>query len=131
MVLDASAAVDFLVDAGENGEWVRETIEDEAEVAAPHLIDLEVLSSLRKRLARTELTRRQATDALTDFRDLALIRYPATNLLVRIWELRSTLTPYDGAYVALSEALRVALVTTDLRLARSHGHKAEIVSFSA
>ena len=45
--------------------------------------------------------------------------------------MRQMLTPYDAAYVALSEALGVALVTTDLRLARSHGHEAEILAFAA
>lgn len=128
IVLDASAAVDYLIDGGEGGDWVRRTIEDEADVAAPHLIDLEVLSSLRKREARKEVTRRRAIEAISDFRDLAVARYPVTDLIERIWELRLTLTPYDAAYVTLSEALGVALITTDERLARSHGHKAEIVS---
>jgi predicted nucleic acid-binding protein len=126
IVLDASAAVDYLIDAGALGQWVRETIHDEPEVAAPHLIELEILSSLRKRVERKDVTRRQAVDAISDFGDLALVRYPVTNLLERIWALRSTLTPYDGAYIALSEALGVALVTTDARLARSHGHAAEV-----
>jgi predicted nucleic acid-binding protein len=106
---------------------VRDTIQDEAEVASPHVIELEVLSSLRRRVARREVTRRQAADAISDFADLALVRYPVTNLLQRIWDLRSTLTPYDAAYVVLSEALGLNLVTTDARLARSHGHKAKIV----
>jgi predicted nucleic acid-binding protein len=131
IVLDSSAAVDYLVDGGESGEWVRETIEDESEVAAPHLVDPEVLSSLRKSVARGDVTEGQAGEALVDFGDLALVRYPATNLIERIWELRSILTPYDAAYVALSEALGGALFTTDLRLARSHGHEAEIVAYSA
>ena len=130
-MLDASAAVDYLIDGGPSGDWVRETIETEADVAAPHLIDLEVLSSLRKRLTRQEVTRAQAGKALWDFGDLALVRYPATDLIGRIRNLRSRVTPYDGAYIALSEALGVALVTTDWRLARSHGHKAEIMAFSA
>ena len=95
------------------------------------IVDLGVLSSLRKSVARGNVTEAQAGDALVDFGDLALVRYPATNIIERIWELRSTLTPYDAAYVALSEALGVALVTTDSRLARSHGHEAEIVAFSA
>jgi predicted nucleic acid-binding protein len=70
----------------------------------------------------------RANTAFNDFADLALVRYPATEFLPRIWALRSTLTPYDAAYVALSEALEAKLVTTDARLARSHGHRAEIVS---
>jgi predicted nucleic acid-binding protein len=131
IVLDACAAVDYLVDAGANGEWVRDTIQDEVEVAAPHLIDLEVLSTLRKSVARGDVTEEQASDALVDFGDLALVRYPATNLMERLWELRSVLTPYDAAYVALSEALGGSLVTTDLHLARSRGHEAEIVAFPA
>lgn len=130
IVLDASAAVDYLVDAGANGEWVRDTIQVEVEVAAPHLIDLEVLSSLRKSLARGDVTGAQAADALVDFGDLALVRYPATNLMQRIWELRPILTPYEAAYVALSEALGGSLVTTDSHLVRSHGHEAEIVAHS-
>jgi predicted nucleic acid-binding protein len=68
----------------------------ESEVAAPDLVDLEVLSSLRKSVARGDVTEGQADDALVDFGDLALVRYPATNLNERIWELRSILTPYDG-----------------------------------
>jgi predicted nucleic acid-binding protein len=131
IVLDASAAVDYLVDAGAHGEWVRDTIQSQVEVAAPHLIDLEVLSSLRKSVARGDVTEEQASDALVDFADLALVRYPATNLMERIWELRSALTPYDAAYVALSEALGGSLITTDLHLARSRGHEAEIVAFPA
>ena len=46
----------------------------------------------------------------------------------RIWALVATLTSYDAAYVVLGEALPAALVTTDARLARSHGHTAEIIT---
>jgi predicted nucleic acid-binding protein len=42
-------------------------------------------------------------------------------LLARCWELRHNLTPYDAAYVALAEALDVALVTADARLSRASG----------
>ena len=43
------------------------------------------------------------------------------------WKLRRTLTTYDAAYVALAETLDVPLLTTDERIARSHGHRAEIL----
>jgi predicted nucleic acid-binding protein len=129
IVLDASAALDYLVDGAGRGEWVREVIEHEAEVAAPHLIDIEVLSGLRKSLAIKQVTRRQAEAAIADFGDLALTRYPATQLLDRIWELRAMLTAYDAAYVSLTEVLGGALVTTDNRLGRSHGHRAKLVFY--
>lgn len=34
-----------------------------------------------------------------------------------MWALRDTLTPYDGAYVALAQTLECVLVTADKRLA--------------
>ena len=128
MILDASAAVDFLVEAGPRGGWVRDLVAPEAEFAAPHLIDVEVASALRKAVARHDLTERRAREALTDFRDFALTRYALTGLLERIWALRASLTPYDAAYVVLAEALDDRLVTTDARLARSRGHRAEIIA---
>jgi predicted nucleic acid-binding protein len=128
MVLDASAAFDYLLEEGRNGEWVRQVVESEAELAAPHVIDLEVISILRRRVLRSELTARGARDAMIDFYDLTLVRYPSTDFLSRIWALRSSLNPYDAAYVVLSEVLAATLVTTDARLARSHGHKAEIIA---
>src|SRR5438132_147960 len=67
IILDASAAIDYLVDGGERGEWVRERVVDESNVAAPHVIDLEVVSGLRQLLARDEVTLRQAANALADF----------------------------------------------------------------
>ena len=127
-MLDASAAFDYLLAGEPDGEWVRRLVEGEAELAAPHVIDLEFTSALRRRVDRGEVSVARANAAFTDFADLALSRYTATELLPRIWVLRSALTPYDAAYVALSEALEVKLVTTDSRLARSHGHGAEIVS---
>jgi predicted nucleic acid-binding protein len=128
IVLDASAAVEYLTDAGEAGEWVRATIESEDELAAPHLVDLEVVSAIRKKLLRKELTRVQAEHALDDFCDLELVRYCVTEFIGEIWDLRSALTPYDAAYVVLAEAFDSTLVTTDDRLARARGHRARIVT---
>jgi predicted nucleic acid-binding protein len=128
MVLDASAAFDYLLEDGPSGDWVRDVVKDEAELAAPHVIDLELVSVLRRRVLRKELKPSRARDALLDFSALALVRYPMTAFLPRIWGLRSSLTPYDAAYVVLSEALAATLVTTDRRLARSPGHRAEIIA---
>jgi predicted nucleic acid-binding protein len=127
-VLDASAAFDYLVDGGPRGNWVRAVVECEAELAAPHLIDLELTSALRRRVEHGDVSAPRARAALTDFADLALVRYQATEFLTRIWALRPTLTPYDAAYVVLSELLGVQLLTSDARLARSHGHRAEILA---
>lgn len=131
IVLDASAGVEYLTEAGAVAEWVRTTLEREPEIAAPHLIDAEILSALRKRLLRKELTRPQAQAAVSDFQALALVRYPVTGFVERMWSLRATMTPYDAAYVVLAEALDAPLLTTDARLARSRGHGARVLPIRA
>ena len=77
------------------------------------------------------MTSRGAQRALREFEELTLLRFPVTQLLDRIWQLRETLTPYDASYVALAEALRLSLITTDLRLGRSHGPRADVITFFA
>ena len=58
------------------------------------------------------VTARRATEAVSDFGNVRLIRYPHAPLRPRIWELRDELTAYDAAYVALAEALGDALLLT-------------------
>ena len=65
----------------------------------------------------------------TDFLDLAIVRYPHTPLLDRIWELRANLTAYDAAFVALSEALDAPMITCDAALAGVPGHSADVELF--
>ena len=64
---------------------------------------------------------RRAALALADLGTLPLRRTPHRPLLARCWELRGNLTIYDAAYVAVAEALGVALLTGDARLARATG----------
>lgn len=88
---------------------------------APSLIDLEVLSVLRRQLRLGNLDNRRAGLAVADLRMLALARYSPLDLVSRVWALRDNLTSYDGAYVALAETLDCPLVTSDERLARASG----------
>ena len=127
IVLDAGAAVAYLV-VEPAGSWVEEQIRRARVVLAPHLLDFEVASALRGLVRRRELTGRRAQRALLDLSDLRLIRYSARDLLPRIWSLRESLSAYDASYIALAELLAIPLVTTDARLARAHGHSAEIVT---
>lgn len=95
-------------------------------LAAPGLIDLEVLSVLRRQAQAGHLVERRARLALTDLVALPLRRVHHRVLLERCWELRANLTAYDASYVALAELLEVALITADERLARAPGPRCDI-----
>ena len=91
-------------------------------VAAPHLIDVEVLHVIRRFRRTKQLTAARAEEALDDFGALAIIRYGHEILRPAMWRLRDNLTAYDAAYVALAEVLDAPIVTCDAKLARSGGH---------
>jgi predicted nucleic acid-binding protein len=125
IVVDASVLVVALADDGQDGDSARLRLRGER-LAAPELIDLEVVSVLRRQLRQGQLDDRRAAQALSDLACLPLQRASHLSLLDRCWELRGNLTVYDAAYVALAEALDTALLTGDGRLARSTGPRCKI-----
>lgn len=84
---------------------------------APHLIDLEIAQVLRRYVRSASISAERGTEALNDFLDLPLTRYPHFVLLTRVWQMRHNLTAYDAAYLALAEALDAPLITRDRALA--------------
>ncbi len=95
-------------------------------LSAPPLLDLEVAQVLRRHVLRGGLSAERAEGALRDLSDLQIERYPHRLFLGRIWALRSNVTPYDAAYLALAEALDAPLLTTDARLAHVPGCAAAV-----
>jgi predicted nucleic acid-binding protein len=130
IVVDTSAAIAALV-ARPPVEDLVARLQDDGDLHAPHLIDVEVIHALRRLIAARELTEDRAADVRSDFADLAIVRYAHHPLADRMWELRRNLTAYDAAFVALAEALSTSLVTCDGRLARAGGHQAQIEVFRA
>jgi predicted nucleic acid-binding protein len=120
LVVDASVLVVALADDGADGDAARARLRDE-ELAAPELIDLEVVSVLRRQLSAGALDSRRAQFVVDDLRDLPMQRAPHRPLLARCWELRDNFTAYDAAYVALAEALESVLLTADTHLANAPG----------
>jgi predicted nucleic acid-binding protein len=125
IVVDASVVVTALADDGTDGDLCRGRLTGQA-LAAPHLMDLEVGSVLRRLVRNGGVPVRRAHLALTDLADLPVERAPSLSLLPRCWELRDNLTIYDAAYVALAETLDVRLLTADGRLARATGPRCPI-----
>lgn len=120
LVVDASVLATALGDDGRDGDLARGRLRDQ-QLAAPELIDLEVVSVLRRQLAGGRLDPRRAQLALGDLVELPLQRASHRPLLARCWELRDNLTVYDAAYVALAEALGTSLLTADSHLAGAPG----------
>lgn len=125
LVVDASVLAPALADDGPSGDAARARLRG-CSLAAPALIDLEVLSVLRRQLAAGALDTRRAGLAAADLSDLPLDRAPHAPLIGRCWELWHNLTPYDAAYVALAELLEAELLTADARLAASPGTRCSI-----
>jgi len=126
IVLDSSALLDFLLRTPRGEAVARRIASADETLHAPHLLDLEVVHVLRRYESKGLLARTRAEEALRDFADLDITRYPHEDLLRRIWALRKNVTAYDAAYVALAEALGAPLLTADEKLARSPGHKARV-----
>jgi len=125
IVLDASAAVEWLLQT-ETGIVVEARLFARAETLhAPHLLDLEIAQVLRRYNAAGVLPASRAEGALDDLAHLAVRRYPHAPFLERMWELRGSLTAYDAVYVALAEALAAPLLTCDRKMAAA-GHRARV-----
>ena len=116
IVLDASAAVQALLNDGQ----ARLLVAAES-LHAPHLVDAEVLSALRRLIGAGTLTADDGARCVYTWSRIGVIRYAAGPLLERIWELRQTISAYDAMYVALAEQLDCALVTADDRLSGAPG----------
>ncbi|MCC6497431.1 MAG: type II toxin-antitoxin system VapC family toxin [Propionibacteriaceae bacterium] len=125
LVIDASVLAVALLDDGPDGDLIRLRLRGE-QLAAPALIDLEVVSVWRGLAHGGHLDARRVGLALDDLRDVPIQRVEHTPFLARCWELRDNLTIYDAAYVALAEALQVPLLTGDRRLSRSTGPRCTI-----
>jgi predicted nucleic acid-binding protein len=125
IVLDASAVVEMLLGTS-LGVKVAERVARSDELHAPHLLDVEVLSCLRRLQRADEFTDERGWQMLQALYELDVERHAHDDLLPRAWELRQNTTAYDAMYLALAEALRAPLLTLDERLARAGGHHAQL-----
>ena len=128
LVVDASVVLELLV-GNEGAPAIAERLSGE-DLHAPHLIDVECAHVLRRLVQAGTLTQSDAQGALDELMIFPLERHSHLDLLPRIWGLRSNLTSYDAAYVALAEALDSPLVTLDGKLGRAPGNDAliEVIS---
>ncbi len=113
-VVDASVVVAALTTERATGPAAREVLLTVTHaLAAPALMDLEVVSALRRLDTKPHAPAGLAATALGELASLRVERWPHEALLDRVWQLRHNLTPYDASYVALAERLGATLVTAD------------------
>jgi predicted nucleic acid-binding protein len=129
IVLDASAAVDWLLQTSAGRRIENRIYSRNETLHAPHLLDLEVTQVLRRLALQAVVSVHRADEAVRDLLDLRITRYPHLLLLPRIWQLRHNVSAYDAAYIVLAEKLGAALVTRDARLASASGHAAPVELF--
>ena len=122
LVVDASAVTELVLGRPAGAQVAAVLVDHEFALHAPHLIDVEVVSALRRLVASGGAKASRGDEAIADLLDLPIERYPHDILVPRVWQLRENFSAYDAAYVALAEAVAeepVPLLTADARLARA------------
>jgi predicted nucleic acid-binding protein len=106
IVLDASAAVDWLLQTPA-GQQIEKRIYARSEsLHAPHLLDVEVAQVLRRLVREAVLSAQRAEEAIQDLADMRVARYPHFVFLSRIWRVRHNLSAYDAAYRGARREIR-------------------------
>lgn len=129
IVADASALFQILGGAGQGERLEARLFERPEAIFAPHLVDAEIMSVLRRHVLTGRLAERRARTMLRDYLDISVTRLPHAPLLPRVFALRHTLTAYDALYVALAESLDATLITRDGRLARAAAGMVAVEAF--
>jgi predicted nucleic acid-binding protein len=130
VVVDASVVLKLLLPE-EHSETVHRVwsrwVERDTELVAPFLLAYEVVSVLRNKVVRGELTPEGGDAAFVAFRSQEIaLRHPdgieeKAWALAKTWKLHTT---YDATYLALAELLDYELWTADRRFAAQVGKKA-------
>lgn len=127
IVLDASAALKMIL-RHEGSEALAARVIGK-DIHAPALIEVEVVSGLRRLQRQRRVAEDRATIGLEWFLDLGIEKHHGPDLTRRIFALRHSLSAYDAAYVAVAELIQAPLLTADGRLSRAHGHRARVELF--
>jgi len=127
LVVDSGLVVAALVDSGPVGTWADQLLATD-DLAAPHLMPVEVANVLRRAAAAGEISADTAALAHADLLSLRVELFAYEPFATRVWELRENATAYDGWYVALAESLNARLATLDLRLAKAPGPRCAFVT---
>ena len=128
-VIDCSALVRALADESPKGEAVRSRLTNELALAAPSLLDYELMSALPGMIRGGKLTPRQMGRVINSYKALNVARRETMIMWERVRDLNHNISAYDAQYVALAEAFELPLITCDARIKRSGAAKCAIEVF--
>lgn len=114
-VIDCSALVDALSGKTAAADAVRQRTRG-ARLHAPHLIDAEVGSVLRRHVRADLVAEDAARGYLRALGHTVHERYPHHQFTATAWQLRDNIGFYDALYVTLAARLELPLLTTDTKL---------------
>ncbi|MFN2503526.1 MAG: type II toxin-antitoxin system VapC family toxin [Acidimicrobiales bacterium] len=125
LIVDASCLYEVVADTA-RADDVRARLAGDPDHAAPSVVDVEVVSVIRRHHMLGRLDATAAEQAVEDLRDWPGERFGPRPLLARVWELKGSVRTWDAFYVALAEVLQGTLITADVRLARARGPRCAI-----
>ena len=118
-VVDASVAVEYLLRTP-LGLTVSDIIEG-ASLAAPELMDADVLSVLRRAVLNGHLEEARALMVVEDLKHWPVDRISHQSLVPLAWQHYRNISAYDAFYVAAASTHAIPLLTAGGRLARASG----------
>ncbi len=118
-VVDASVVAEYLLQT-RLGLTIAETL-DTAQLMAPELLDVEVLSVFRRAVLAKKLQEDRAQIALEDLLAWPIQRIPHKILLLEGWCHRHHVSAYDAMYIATARVHQIPLLTADGPLSRAPG----------
>lgn len=116
-IMDASAAVEYVLETNIGSRVA--TLIANARLIAPEIIDAEVLSALRRKMQRGEISEAEALDALDKLEGMIIERISSRTFMRKALELRHNITAYDALYVAIAQERGATLLTYDGPLTRA------------
>lgn len=117
IVADSSVIIEALRDVPAGAE-ARRRLHGQR-VLAPHLIDIEVMSAIRRLCRAGHVTAGQSRIAIAGLARFRIERFAHRSLLDGIWQVRDNISAYDASYVSLAMNTGAPLITGDRRLARA------------
>ncbi|MFI5842918.1 type II toxin-antitoxin system VapC family toxin [Catenuloplanes sp. NPDC051500] len=118
IVPDTSAITTAVAYSDGRGDKARMVLLQDDNWIAPEHWHVEVIAAIHSLVFRDRLSEAQGLEAIALTVRMRMETVPIDSLIPRMWRMRTHISAYDAAYVALAEQRDSALVTADAELAR-------------